>query len=78
MHDVGMEYCGSTTIGERGQVVLPAALRARFKVKKGDKFLVLTGRKMGAWGVIMVKADIMNAVLAGRFGPDLQGLFKKR
>lgn len=32
---------GSTTIGERGQVVIPAEVRKLFKVKAGDKLIVL-------------------------------------
>jgi len=36
-----MKFYGSTTIGERGQIVLPAKLRNDFKIQKGDKLLVL-------------------------------------
>lgn len=32
---------GSATIGERGQVVIPAEVRKLFKVKAGDKLIVL-------------------------------------
>ena len=34
-------FYGSTTVGERGQIVLPARLRKDFKIKKGDKLLVM-------------------------------------
>ena len=30
---------GATTIGERGQVVIPAEIRKKLKVKSGDKFV---------------------------------------
>ena len=36
-----MKFYGSTTVGERGQIVLPAKLRNGFKIKKGDKLLVI-------------------------------------
>jgi len=34
-------FYGSTTVGERGQIVLPVKLRNDLKIKKGDKLLVL-------------------------------------
>lgn len=33
---------GVTHLGERGQVVIPADLRAKLKLKKGDKMLVIS------------------------------------
>ena len=36
-----MTFYGSTTVGERGQIVLPAKLRTEFNIKKGDKLLVI-------------------------------------
>jgi AbrB family looped-hinge helix DNA binding protein len=36
-----MKFYGSTTVGERGQIVLPAKLRNDFSIKKGDKLLVI-------------------------------------
>lgn len=32
---------GSTTVGERGQVVIPAEVRKLFKIKPRDKLIVL-------------------------------------
>lgn len=36
-----MIFYGSTTVGERGQIVLPAKMRKEFNLKKGDKLLVI-------------------------------------
>lgn len=36
-----MIFYGSTTIGERGQIVLPAKMRKEFNINKGDKLLVI-------------------------------------
>ena len=36
-----MKFYGSTTVGERGQIVLPVKLRKDFKINKGDKLLVI-------------------------------------
>ena len=33
-------FYGSTTIGEKGQVVIPLEVRERMKLEKGDKLLV--------------------------------------
>lgn len=32
---------GAVTVGERGQVVIPAEIRKSFKIKPGDKLFVL-------------------------------------
>ncbi len=40
---------GSTTVGERGQIVLPAEARKLFDIKPGDKLIVLgEGNKLEA------------------------------
>ena len=35
------KFYGSTTVGERGQIVLPVKLRNDFKINKGDKLVVI-------------------------------------
>jgi len=32
---------GAVTVGERGQVVIPAEVRKLFKIKSGDKLIVI-------------------------------------
>ncbi len=49
---------GTTSVGERGQVVIPAEAREELEIKAGDKFVVFGNKRRGA--VIMVKADIFN------------------
>ncbi len=49
---------GTTSVGERGQVVIPAEAREELEIKAGDKFVVFGNKRKGA--VIMVKADIFN------------------
>ncbi len=34
------EFYGTTTIGEKGQIVIPAEARTAMKLEKGDKLLV--------------------------------------
>lgn len=36
------KFYGATTVGERGQVVIPAEARKAMKIKDGDKLLVFS------------------------------------
>jgi AbrB family looped-hinge helix DNA binding protein len=36
----GEQFYGTTTLGEKGQVVIPAEARKAMSIKKGDKLLV--------------------------------------
>lgn len=35
------KFCGSTIMGERGQVVVPMEVRKSLKLREGQKFLVM-------------------------------------
>jgi len=37
---------GSATVGERGQVVIPAGVRKFFRIKPGDKLIVFSRHEM--------------------------------
>jgi AbrB family looped-hinge helix DNA binding protein len=54
-------FYGSTTIGERGQVVIPAEARNVLKIKKGDKLLVFG---MGHEMIALAKVSYMKKVAA--------------
>lgn len=47
---------GSATVGERGQVVIPAEARAELEIKAGDK-LIFFG--VGRGGMMLMKASEM-------------------
>jgi AbrB family looped-hinge helix DNA binding protein len=53
---------GSTTIGERGQVVMPAEARKDFGIEVGDKVIVM---KHGM-GILFLKADDVARLLSER------------
>jgi AbrB family looped-hinge helix DNA binding protein len=36
------KFAGSVTVGERGQIVIPAEVRAQLLIEPGDKVLVFT------------------------------------
>ena len=71
------DYMGSTVIGEKGQLVIPAEVRKRFKIEPGDKFLVLAGERMGAWGFILVKAEVVSKVIEKFMAGEIPEFFKK-
>jgi AbrB family looped-hinge helix DNA binding protein len=56
------EFYGSATVGERGQVVLPANARKRLGLAAGDKLLVVGGPGP-LMGVMLVKVDVLDDVL---------------
>ena len=45
-------FYDSVTVGERGQIVIPAKARKDFGIKPGDKLIVLRG--MGKMGVVLI------------------------
>jgi AbrB family looped-hinge helix DNA binding protein len=54
-------FYGSVTLGERGQVVIPAEARKRHGLQAGDKLLVL--RHPHVRGLVLACVDDMRAVL---------------
>lgn len=55
-------FYDSVTVGERGQVVIPAKARKDFGIKPGDKLMVLKG--MGMIGVVLVHSKHMSKMFA--------------
>lgn len=47
MHDKTPHCYGSVTVGERGQVVIPAEARSAMRLEAGDKLLVFNGPGKG-------------------------------
>lgn len=52
------KFFGTTSMGERGQVVIPAEAREELECKPGEKFVVFGGPRKGT--IILVKSEIMN------------------
>jgi len=58
------EFQGSTTVGERGQIVLPAEMRKKHGIKPGDKLLVISNPlPNGAWSIMLIESSVLNQVL---------------
>lgn len=49
---------GTTSMGERGQVVIPAEAREELGIKPGEKFVVFGDARKGS--VILVKSEIIS------------------
>lgn len=48
-------FLGAATVGERGQIAIPADARRAFGIEPGDKLIFFTGPKN--IGLFMVKAE---------------------
>ncbi len=55
-------FYGTATVGERGQVVIPADARKKLGINPGDKVLVL--QHPLAQGVMLCKLDAMRGVFS--------------
>lgn len=67
------QFFGAVTVGERGQVVIPAEARKRMDINPGDKLLVM-GHPCGA-GVMLAKIGPMREFLS-KFMEGLTGAEK--
>jgi len=52
-----MKCYGAATVGERGQVALPAELREKLKIKAGEKLLVLGANDPSFQHIVLIKSD---------------------
>jgi AbrB family looped-hinge helix DNA binding protein len=55
------KFYGATTVGERGQVVIPAEARRDFEMKPATKLLVFGSRGHG--GIMLTKAEDVSKLI---------------
>ena len=55
-------FYGATTIGERGQVVIPAEARKDLDLSHSTKIMVFSGGPIGD-GILLLKADTVSEML---------------
>jgi AbrB family looped-hinge helix DNA binding protein len=55
-------FCGHVTVGERGQIVIPAEARKHFRISPGDKLLVL--RDPLGHAIVLTKLDSLQECMA--------------
>lgn len=64
----GEQFFGTTTLGEKGQIVIPAEAREAMGIKKGEKLLVFgMGCDMLAFSKLS-KVEQFTSHLSGRLG----------
>jgi AbrB family looped-hinge helix DNA binding protein len=56
-----LEFFGSATVGERGQVVLPIELRKKINLQPGEKLIVMG--TMNDNFILLIKADFLTEIL---------------
>ncbi|MBI4362122.1 MAG: AbrB/MazE/SpoVT family DNA-binding domain-containing protein [Euryarchaeota archaeon] len=73
----GMRVEAVVSVDERGQLVLPAALRSGMGIRAGDKFAVVT-HQMGSRtaGITLLKVEDLAAALKEHLGPMFEHLVK--
>ena len=72
----GEQFYGTTTLGEKGQIVIPAEARKTMGIKKGEKLLVFgMGCDMLALSKLS-KVEQFASHLSGRLGA-IRGIIKK-
>ena len=69
-------FYGSTTVGERGQIVLPAKLRDDLNISAGEKLLVLTAGPLGKEAIMIMRADVLNDMVK-KMNQHFQELMKQ-
>jgi AbrB family looped-hinge helix DNA binding protein len=57
------KFYGSTTVGERGQIVLPAKIREEFSIDVGDKLLVLGVGLPDKEGILIIKSEMLSDII---------------
>ena len=56
-----LKFYGSTTVGERGQIVLPISLRRDLDIKKGDTLIVIGNNHVK--NIMLFNEDTMDKYL---------------
>lgn len=69
-------FLGATTVGERGQVVIPADARKAYGIEIGDKLLVFSRHRHA--GLLLVKAELVNQLVSDALAEatQLEGLLE--
>ena len=64
--DIQEAFQGAATVGERGQVVIPASVREQLNIEPGQKLLVFA--HPSGMGVMFLKLDVLQR-LSEALGP---------
>lgn len=56
-----IKFWGTTTVGTKGQVVIPAKARERFNIKEGSQLILLSPADKP--GLVLVKAEVFEQMM---------------
>jgi AbrB family looped-hinge helix DNA binding protein len=78
MKDNNHKFYGSTTVGERGQVVIPAEARRDLNITQGTKLLVFSGH--GGDDLVFTRAESMAEFInkAKEMMTQMEGIINKK
>ena len=78
MKDNNHKFYGSTTVGERGQVVIPAEARRDLNITQGTKLLVFSGH--GGDDLVFTRAESMAEFInkAKEMMNQMEGILNKK
>jgi AbrB family looped-hinge helix DNA binding protein len=78
MKDNNHKFYGSTTVGERGQVVIPAEARRDLNISQGTKLLVFSGH--GGDDLVFTRAESMAEFInkAKEIMNQMEGILNKK
>lgn len=65
--DGWLKHYGSATVGERGQVVLPAEARKQFGIEPGEKLVVLGSGAGDFEKIVLMRSDAITGLLNHMF-----------
>ncbi len=71
-----LEFHGSTTVGERGQISLPISIRRKYNIKAGDKLLILGKGEDDLWCILLLKGEILSKLLV-KFEKSIKDILSK-
>ena len=57
------------TVDERGQIVLPKAVREKAGIRAGDKLALVSWKSGGACCITLIKAEDLAGLVEGMLGP---------
>ncbi|MFA4995736.1 MAG: AbrB/MazE/SpoVT family DNA-binding domain-containing protein [Patescibacteria group bacterium] len=75
-HQKSINFYGASTIGEKGQIVIPAKAREKLDIKPGDDFIFFGDGPI----IHIIKANEINSVLdkiTKKFTEDISGMKEK-
>lgn len=64
------KYAGVCKVGEKGQIVIPKAVRDMFDINPGDSVIVLCDKKKG---IALMKSDIITDLTDSILGDGMVG-----